>query len=79
MSNAPKGAMSSPFCGMGEALGASGAFDISGTTQIKTFTNEELDILIPELAKIGKPITKQPENKFFIVEVAGIALKVLRV
>ena len=78
MGKAPKGAMSSPFVGMGEALGSSGAFDISGTTQVKSFTDEELDVLIPELAKIGKPITKQPDNKFFVVEVAGQALKILK-
>jgi len=35
-SKAPRGAMSSPFSGMGDMLGNSGAFDVSGTTQIKT-------------------------------------------
>ncbi len=78
MSNAPKGAMSSPFTGMGDMLGNSGAFDVAGTTQIKPFSDEELDVLIPELAKIGVPIGKQAENRCFLVEVAGHKLKIFR-
>ena len=76
--NAPKGAMSSPFVGMGEALGNSGVFDVSGTTKIEKFTDEELNVLIPELAKIGKPLGKQAENRCFIVEIAGVVVKIFK-
>jgi len=46
--------------------------------RLKPFSDEELDVLIPELAKIGTPIGKQSKNRCFLVEVAGHKLKIFR-
>jgi len=78
MGNAPKGAMSSPFSGFESQMKASGYFGTCGTESIKPFTDEELDVLLPQLAKASRPITKHDDNMFFVIEVNGIMLKVFK-